>query len=282
MNKRNLELQDLCLTVISGVKFDVSVLYPLQFHILRSLYGVKHQEFIQSLALSEVWEDNTGGKSKAKFVRSFDNMYVFKTISQAEFNALEELIPDYLNHIASLNIHTTMIAKILGVYKIYFKESGKYVYYLGMENVLLGLEPSRIYDLKGSEANRYIQDPKEGQVRLDSNFKIDQNGEPIEIDANRMNSLMNIISNDARFLSGHRRIDYSLILVLDDKNMRFRVSIIDYLVGYTIDRKLESIGKTIVKKAAPTIVDPVTYMKRFLLSIQRYFVGIPSNYGQAP
>ena len=56
-------------------------------------------------------------------------------------------------------------------------------YYILMENMKLSGNDIIVYDLKGSESNRFLN--KESQaskgVGLDTNFKIDFNGEPIAI-----------------------------------------------------------------------------------------------------
>ena len=56
-------------------------------------------------------------------------------------------------------------------------------YYILMENIKLSGPDIIVYDLKGSESNRFLN--KDSQlmkgVGLDTNFKIDFNGEPIAI-----------------------------------------------------------------------------------------------------
>ena len=53
-----------------------------------------------------------------------------------------------------------------------------------MENIKLSMNNDniRMYDLKGSLINRYVK--KENFVGLDTNFKVDLNGEPLVIENN--------------------------------------------------------------------------------------------------
>ena len=72
----------------------------------------------------------------------------------------------------------TLLCKILGMFEV--NESG---YYLVMENLFLGMNRSdlAVYDLKGSETNRWERDTKKNNVLLDTNFKIDRNSEPLPL-----------------------------------------------------------------------------------------------------
>lgn len=81
-----------------------------------------------------------------------------------------------------------------------------------MENIKLGMEDekTRLYDLKGSLMHRFAQ--KEKSVGLDTNFKVDLNGEPLIIDNN--NSILTTLSYDSKFLASLDRIDYSLLIAI--------------------------------------------------------------------
>jgi hypothetical protein len=53
-------------------------------------------------------------------------------------------------------------------------------YYLVMENLFLNLAKDIfVYDLKGSETNRW--ETRKKKVLLDTNFRLDRNGEPVPI-----------------------------------------------------------------------------------------------------
>ena len=71
----------------------------------------------------------------------------------------------------------TLLAKIVGVFKIAFKNSttgqGMNLEFLVMENLFFGKEVSKSYDLKGSVRNRLMAEAEgavDGQVLLDENL----------------------------------------------------------------------------------------------------------------
>lgn len=262
---------------ISYPEFKISIYYPLQFQALRALEGINHNDFIYSIGCSSTWADNSGGKTRASFVKSYDNLYVFKTLKKFEFNMLVEICDQYFNYMwkcAQSNQETpTRLAKIIGMYEVTSKAGGV-KYYIAMQNVFFGIKPTRIYDLKGSDFNRYIPNPKPGQVLLDTNFKLDQNGEPIGIEEKKLKEILQGLRNDAQFLSNMARVDYSLLLALDDEKMVCKVGIIDYLREYTLDKQIEHIGKVVMNRTTPTIVKPVDYSRRFLETMERYFMMV--------
>ena len=146
----------------------------------------------------------------------------------------------------------------------------------------------KAYDLKGSSANRYISvvNQKEGHVLLDTNFKEDFKGEPLALEKGSFNLLLSAINNDTLLLSKMAVVDYSLLLIIDDISQEFedksdyfniktiRVGIIDYIRKYTWDKQLENLGKTIIHRKAPTIINPGSYRERFIEAMTNYFIGI--------
>ncbi len=72
----------------------------------------------------------------------------------------------------------SLLSKIYGMFEI--REKNGIGYYLVMENIFNGMNPdAEGYDLKGSETNRWETTQK--NVLLDTNFKLDRNGEPIAV-----------------------------------------------------------------------------------------------------
>ena len=265
-------------------KVEISVFYPSQFQALRLLCGIKHEDFIRSLASSQPWKDNSGGKSSATFIKSHDELYVFKALKKSEFNMLISMIYEYFEYLwenlKQPEKNASVLAKILGMYEITDKGTMLKTYYIAMENICYGFHPTRVYDLKGSGLNRYVQNPKLNQVLLDTNFKIDQNGEPIGVESSTMKKFLQAFKNDAIFLANRNRIDYSLLLAIDDKSMEFKIGITDYLREYTLDKQLEYYGKKVIKRATPTIIDPQNYMKRFLKTMNTSFMEIVVQSGE--
>lgn len=139
----------------------------------------------------------------------------------------------------------SILAKIFGMFEI--KEKHQTSYYIIMENLFCGMPSDlKIYDLKGSETNRW-ETKLNKKVLLDTNFRIDRNGEPVAIQKDNFRYLDRSFQNDCKFLSKQNVIDYSLLLIMDEKQNRVRMGIIDYLRFYTWDKETEHYVKYLLK-----------------------------------
>lgn len=262
------------------VSLSVLAYYAKEFEALRMENGILLSNFISSLGCSSSWQENSGGKSKASFIKSFDNLYIFKELEKKEFLMFFNYAQSYFDYIwkSSYKKRPSVLTKIYGLYEVKLKNS-RY-YYICMENLFLGIDPlaeSYVYDLKGSETNRYVEKKKKNQTLLDTNFKIDRNGEPLPLKSGDKKFIDVAFENDTRFLNKHQLIDYSLLLIIDNSRDIIRVGIIDYLREYTWDKKMETMAKKISKGGAtPTIVDPEEYRNRFKKAMNKYFVEVPS------
>ena len=69
---------------------------------------------------TELWKSVSGGKTKAKFYKSFDDKYIFKEIKKSEFKMFMELASDYFHYLCTSFFHNypCTLCKILGAYKI--------------------------------------------------------------------------------------------------------------------------------------------------------------------
>ena len=285
-----------------SVEFYIKIYYAKQFEILRISYGCTLKDFIHSINKSKNWKDVSGGKSKAKFVKSKDNRFLFKIVNENEFNMFLDSAVSYFHHVAKYLFHLmpSCLSKILGAYEIFIKKLNnknnhfdtEKFYILLMENNYYGWDDKNnnnnnvnnsfnnndliTYDLKGSSINRYIlkKNKTVKTVLLDTNFKEDFNGEPIAIDKNVFDVLMYGIHNDALFLSKINVIDYSfLVIISNEKFIRF--GIIDYVRKYTWDKQLEHVVKYIINGlSTPTIIRPNDYQQRFKRAIASYLIGV--------
>ena len=282
-------------------EIEITIYYPRQFEALRIAYCCAYDDLLISITKSNKWIDVTGGKSKASFYKTNDEKYLFKSISQYEFNMFLKIAFSYFHYLAKYLFHNmpSLLMKILGVYKIRVKKtkdnksSVENYYLMMMENLNYGFNQEKekgniiTYDLKGSTINRYItmnqKKEKENIVLLDNNFKEDFKSEPIPLERNLFGLLLLSVHNDTLFLSKMGIIDYSLLLhIIKDKKFRdnskhnlIRVGIIDYIRKYTWDKKIEHILKTIINGFnSPTIINPDDYKDRFISAIKSYFIGI--------
>ena len=300
---------------------EIIIYYAKQFEALRISYCVTIEDFLTSLNRSKEWSENTGGKSKASFYKTFDEKYILKNVNENEFNMFLDNGIKYFHYMSQFLFHKmpSALAKILGAYKITIKQKNKEIKYnlLLMENIYYGMMSQsittfnspdsniRVYDLKGSNVNRYINKNmrKPGQVLLDTNFLVDFNKEPVFIDSSVYDRLKLALYNDTNYLKGLGVVDYSLLIIFNDKEKEIEINnkkfdnsyyvinknygqkkennyrmikfgIIDYTRKYTWDKKMEFLGKSILYGEDPTIVDPNVYSERFYKRISRYFVGV--------
>ena len=308
---------------------EIIVYYAKKFEALRISYCASLEDFLSSLNKSKEWSDNTGGKSKASFYKTFDEKYILKSVNENEFNMFLDKGLEYFRYLSQFLFHKmpSALAKILGAYKIIIKQKNKDIKYhlLLMENIYYGMMSQgnsttfntpesniRVYDLKGSNVNRYIHinKRKPRQVLLDTNFLVDFNKEPVFIDSNVYDRLKLALYNDTNYLKSLGVVDYSFLIIFNDKEKGngvkhdkcyhkddnnnntnnngaikqlngdinhyrlIKFGIIDYTRKYTWDKKMEFYGKSLLYGENPTIVDPNVYSERFYKRISRYFVGV--------
>ena len=300
-------------------KIEIIVYYAKQFEALRIAYCATLEDFLISLSQSGEWVENTGGKSKATFYKTSDEKFIIKNVSEYEFNMFLDNGLEYFQYMSGYLFHKipSVLAKILGAYKIITKQKNKEVKYhlIVMENLYYGMISTnnntfnspesniKVYDLKGSNINRYINKSKRkpGQVLLDTNFLVDFNRDPVFLDSNIYDRLKLALNYDTNYLKKSGVVDYSLLILFNDnnndknqdeksKNYDFdyinniglesenqrliKLGIIDYIRKYTWDKKMEFYGKSLLYGENPTIVEPNVYGERFYKKIIKYFVGV--------
>jgi 1-phosphatidylinositol-3-phosphate 5-kinase len=137
---------------------------------------------------------------------------------------------------------------------------------------------------------------------LDGNFLVHTSGLACALYPRSYTKLMEAVQNDTTFLGDNNIMDYSLIIGYaaaagDDDAIRegddddatddhvhpshrlLFVGIIDYLRHFDFIKRMENVGKSsvamIAGQAAPTIVQPKHYAKRFLEAMQyQYFMPV--------
>lgn len=158
----------------------VNIFYPVQFQALRSINNISHERFIKCL-LTCTLRKLDGGKSLAQFYKSASEHLLVKFIKDSEFIMFKHFILEYFLFMNKnyFREKPSLLAKIFGLYeiKLYNKEV---LYCIVMENIMMNMNPnSQVYDLKGSETNRWLN--KEKGTLLDTNYIIDRNSEPLPI-----------------------------------------------------------------------------------------------------
>ena len=77
-------------------------------------------------------------------------------------------------------------------------------------------------------------------------------------------------------------MDYSLLVGVDEERKQLVVGIIDFMRQYTWDKHLETWVKASgilggPKNAAPTVISPKQYKKRFRKAMKGYFLMVPER-----
>ncbi|KAL8120754.1 putative 1-phosphatidylinositol-3-phosphate 5-kinase FAB1C [Apium graveolens] len=268
------------------VKFSVTCYFPKQFDVLRKKCGCSQIDLVRSLSRCKRWSAQ-GGKSNVYFAKSSDERFVIKQVTKTELESFEEFAPEYFKYMSdSLDSRTpTCLAKVLGIFQVTVRhlKGGKEskMDLMVMENLFFRRNISIVYDLKGSARSRYNSDTTGvNNVLLDMNFLEALQTNPMFLGSKAKRSLERAVWNDTSFLASVDVMDYSLLVGVDEESKELVLGIIDYMRQYTWDKHLETWVKSSgilggPKNAAPTIVSPKQYKKRFRKAMTTYFLTVP-------
>ncbi|GJR02801.1 putative 1-phosphatidylinositol-3-phosphate 5-kinase FAB1C [Tanacetum coccineum] len=270
------------------VKFSVTCYFAKQFDALREKCCPGELDYVRSLSRCIRWSAQ-GGKSNVYFAKSLDERFIIKQVTKTELESFEEFAPEYFNYLTdSLNSGSpTCLAKIMGIYQVTVKHlrAGKEakMHVLVMENVFFKRNISRVYDLKGSLRSRYNSDTTTNKTLLDMNLLEALRTNPIFLGCKAKRNLERAVWNDTSFLASIDVIDYSLLVGVDEEKKELVIGTIDFMRQYTWDKHLETWVKTSgilggPKNAAPTIISPKQYKKRFRKAMTSYFLTVPDQW----
>ncbi|CAJ2650228.1 unnamed protein product [Trifolium pratense] len=271
------------------VNFSVTCYFAKQFDSLRKKCCPNEVDFVRSLSRGQRWSAQ-GGKSNVYFAKSLDERFIIKQVTKTELDSFEEFAPQYFKYFMdALNLGgPTCLAKILGIYQVTVKypKGGKEtkIDLMVTENLFYKRNISRVYDLKGSERSRYNADTTgTNKVMLDMNLLETLRTKPIFLGSKAKRKLERAVWNDTSFLASVAVMDYSLLVGVDDEKKELVLGIIDYMRQYTWDKHLETWVKASgilggPKNAAPTIVSPKQYKKRFRKAMTTYFLTLPDQW----
>uniref|UniRef100_A0A8C7GAI1 1-phosphatidylinositol-3-phosphate 5-kinase n=1 Tax=Oncorhynchus kisutch TaxID=8019 RepID=A0A8C7GAI1_ONCKI len=276
----------------ANAKFYCRIYYAEEFHKMRAeIMESTEDDFVRSLSHCVNWQAR-GGKSGAVFYATEDDRYILKQMPRLEVQSFLDFAPHYFTYItgAVQQKRPTALAKILGVYRIGYKNSQnnseKKLDLLVMENLFYGRKMAQVFDLKGSLRNRNVKTESGKEscevVLLDENLLKLVHDNPLYIRAHCKAILRAAIHSDAYFLSSHLIIDYSLLVGRDDSTDELVVGIIDYIRTFTWDKKLEMVVKSTGilggQGKMPTVVSPELYRARFCEAMDKYFLMVPDHW----
>lgn len=294
-----------------SAKMLCKVMFAEQFDSMRQICGVADR-YIESMSRCMKF-DSKGGKSKSIFLKTLDDRFVIKSLSQPETQSFLKFAPNYFQLMAQTFYHDmpSVIAKMLGFYQIILKNPVTGVEHnwclLVMENLFYDRTPARIFDLKGSMRNRKIAATGEqNEVLLDENMVEFIYESPLFAREHSKRLLRDSVFNDTLFLARQDVMDYSLMIAIDSnptpshthtnyaQRKELVVGIIDCIRTYTWDKKLESWikagslmnsliiggGATSGMKNRPTVTSPKEYKRRFREAMSRYVLEAPDCWHQ--
>lgn len=276
----------------ASAKFYCRIYYAAEFHRMREeIMESTEEDFIRSLSHCVNWQAR-GGKSGAVFYATEDDRFILKQMPKLEVQSFLDFAPNYFTYItgAVQQKRPTALAKILGVYRIGYKNSQnnteKKLDLLVIENLFYGRKMAQVFDLKGSLRNRNVKTDSGKEscevVLLDENLLKLIHDNPLYIRSHCKSILRAAIHSDAYFLSSHLIIDYSLLVGRDDATDQLVVGIIDYIRTFTWDKKLEMVVKSAGilggQGKMPTVVSPELYRARFCEAMDKYFLMVPDHW----
>eukprot|EP00736_Rhodelphis_marinus_P009012 Rmarinus@m.17012 len=206
---------------------------PLAFRKIKRAFGILEDSFMLSIGfvqllgnllmgdLSSLSGQMSEGKSGSFFYFTRDGRFLIKTISPDEKHTLQELLPDYYEHVkANPN---TFLPRLVGLFKLNLgKKPSNICRLVVMCNVFnTNKQIHERYDLKGSQVGRTVgreNQGKEGLVFKDLDF-LEMKG-CVELSADTKDRIMTQMRRDVDFLRDHCIIDYSLLLGVHYKNRR--------------------------------------------------------------
>ncbi|ODV90641.1 hypothetical protein CANCADRAFT_108698 [Tortispora caseinolytica NRRL Y-17796] len=273
-----------------SAKLSCRIFYAEQFDAFRTICGCDRRSFVQSLSRCAKWE-SSGGKSGSAFLKTLDDRFIIKQLSQVELDSFLNFAPSYFDYMAQAYFHDlpTVISKILGFYQIQIRNSvtGKVskLDVLVLENLWYDRPADRYFDLKGSMRNRHVQQTgKANEVLMDENMVEYIYESPLFIREHAKKYLRTSLWNDTLFLAKMNVMDYSLVVAISEDRGELMVGIIDCLRTYTWDKKLESWvkerGLVGGSNKEPTVVTPRQYKNRFREAMERYILMVPDCWFQ--
>lgn len=221
--------------------------------------------FIRSISRCVSWAAS-GGKSGSTFCKTVDDRFIVKQMSRFEIQSFLDFAPHYFDYMitAFQEKRPTVLAKIVGVFRIGFKNSAttsaSKMDILIMENLFYGRNISQKFDLKGSIRNRLATTTgkeQEDLVLLDENLlnsnifinrlQLPSSGcmvtymresmygyciilaaceNPLYIRPHTKTVLLTALTNDSQFLGTQMVMDYSLLVGFDEAKQELVVGVI--------------------------------------------------------
>lgn len=172
---------------------------PDTFEVIRQLYGIGHQAYLQHWAVPRFPRHTRGRRSK--IIVCDDESMVLKTLSHNEAKVLFAVLPDYARYIVD-NPQTTL-TKVFGLHRLHKGHDD--TYFAVMANVTTPLYSMVQYDLKGAASGR--KPARRGHTLKDADLT-----RSLVLAEDTRARLVAQLECDVRFLCDHSLMNYSLLL----------------------------------------------------------------------
>ncbi|KAL3777547.1 hypothetical protein ACHAW5_010805 [Stephanodiscus triporus] len=193
-------------------KYKFKVYAPLVFARIRSLFGVEKQTFLHSICGKfNFYEFASNARSGQFFFYSHDGRYMIKTLTFAESKFLREILPFYYRHLT--RFPSTFLTHFYGMFRVCMPDANnQLLHFVIMRSVFHTKKKiSRVWDLKGSTANR----KSEPGDSVGKDLDMLEEGRKLRFaDPGARGAFLEQLRRDATFLARLGIMDYSLLLGL--------------------------------------------------------------------
>ncbi|CAF0946222.1 unnamed protein product [Rotaria sordida] len=196
------------------INIEISSLAPTVFYQFREDIGISNENFRQSFFKNSLKDFTNPGKSGSLMYKTFDDLFILKTLRQHEARLLLQILNGY--HL-QFRQRSTIFNRYIGLYlmRLQTSLSTMTIYVVVMANAFTpSLKINEIFDLKGSKIKRkttgYLSTEKFYKLK-DINF-MDLYPDGILIPTNIYHKLKMIVANDTKALKNLNITDFSFIL----------------------------------------------------------------------
>lgn len=203
------------------IRFQISSIAPAIFSQIREDAGISNDDFQRSFTSHHLKDFTNPGKSGSLMYKTFDDLFILKTLRDYEARLLVEILSGY--HL-QLKQRCTLFNRYLGLYSIRLDTSISTIeiFIVVMANAFTpSLKINEIYDLKGSSIKRKCT----GDLSIDKLYKLkdldfmELYPHGIRIPSNIFEKLKTVVANDAKVLKKLNITDFSLILGISHLDM---------------------------------------------------------------
>lgn len=289
--------------------FEYKEYAPQVFLKLRNHWGISQADYMQSLASEELYLDfQSNSKSGQFFFFSDDKFFMIKTLTAQECQWLQDCLEKYYKH--NMRYEDTLLVKFMGLYRIKVprrksKRGYRKTHFVIMRSTFDTVLPMhKKYDLKGSLVGREASEhDKKKLFPVLKDKDLENSGIKLQLGPHK-DKMMKQLEKDCELLTKLNMMDYSLLVGifdksrvdpnygiddhtlreilaqdnclhftdrLDDHGVVYFMGIIDFLQHYNVNKKFETIAKSVVNNPNEiSSVRPSFYARRLVAFISKF------------